>query len=137
MKKRTVAGVGISLGLALILGACGTPPQETEDHTEIHQQQLTVGASRMPIDNAPIIRVGRPKFSKPAPEFRRATPDEVEVLEGTYRTEASREDLLAAIKNGDAELRDERVAKFKQVVGPLPEGQRQRALSRLAEILGK
>jgi hypothetical protein len=125
LKKLVVGGVAwAAFGAAI--SACQSP----STGYAASQQQLAKESQPASVARRP----EPPRFTEKAPPVREATQDEIEVLEGTYRTERSREELLDAIANGHPDLKKSRVEKFKEVANTLPPAEREKALEELAKV---
>lgn len=131
VKKLVVGGVAWAAFGAAIL-ACQSP---NTGYAASQQQLAQESQPALPEANTAVAsRPGPPRFTEKAPPFREATQDEIEVLEGTYRTERSRDELLNAIAHGRADFKESRIEKFKEVAKTLPPAEREKALEKLANM---
>jgi hypothetical protein len=128
-----LAGAGI--------GAC-TPEAEKEaaepatSATTVVQAQKTA-AGLKPVDLSSGVAGAKVKYAKKAPPLRKATQDEVEELNGTYRTEGSRDRLLRRIEVARPEHRDDLVGLYNTVAAKLPEADRNAAQAKLAQVMAR
>lgn len=94
---------------------------EATKQNDAELQSKGVAAPAMPEQAEPtLIENGAPEFSVEAPPLRKATRDEIEELNGTYRTEGSRERLLRRIQAGvDTPVRTQLISLYRRVSGKL------------------
>lgn len=110
---------------------------ETPGTSRVHEM---VGNSLVPVDTTPqestLLKSGERSRLVKAPALRRATRDEIEDYNGTFRTEGSRDRLLGRIKSAPNEhARWELVDVFGCVTRNLSPETRSKANAKLAAVL--
>lgn len=121
------------------LGGCNAdvPDEPATDRVVLTE---TIGTSQVPIDTTPqkstLSEAGKAVRLVKAPSLRPATRDEIEDYNGTFRTEGSRDRLLARIRSAsDEQARRQLVAVFERVTRNLSPETRGRANTKLAAAL--
>ncbi|HET7545327.1 MAG TPA: hypothetical protein VFK05_35920 [Polyangiaceae bacterium] len=103
---------------ALAMCACFAEPSREESSREISRLEapLTAAADAKPIEAQSELRTtGKPPFTVKAPPLRKATVDEVEELNETFRTEGSRDRVLRRIEGAQGENRQRLIAYYNSV----------------------
>ncbi len=121
--------IGLSiLCLGAVVAACTNAAPE-EPLLGTTRQSIKSDEARVPTDLSPQATAPAKKIRRvTAPAFRPATRDEIEALNGTYRTEGSWDRLLRFIEAAeDEETKERLVARLQFVTRKLPAEMRSRA----------
>lgn len=134
---RLVPQAPMLAGVLLVVACSSSPSDESSGSVQQQLQTQETGTktpAQKPVDDssgAPRSS-GKPEKVIKGPGWRRASLDEVEDLEKTYRTAGSREILLDRIREtSDSGL----VAEFNKVADGLPSGEQIVARGRLKQVL--
>ena len=128
------------LPICVCASACATEtPPELSDRENAATAALAAGLAK-PVDNARplLVEQGRPSVSVKAPPLRKATQDEVEELNETFRTEGSRDRVLRRIELASGENRERLVKYYNSVATKnLAPAENERAKAKLADTLAR
>jgi hypothetical protein len=122
------------LVLSVLLCSCGVQVPEREAAGQVSQAIQSAGEASAVLQN----QAEAPRHTVKAPPFRPATRDEIEDLNGTFRTEGSRDRLLRRIEFArERDTRQHLLGVFRQVTAKLPPQERGIATAKLAGVLGR
>jgi hypothetical protein len=126
MSTRLVLGCLAMLGGGVL--AC--TPEASEGN-----QLAVVNAGVKPVDISSSGARGRVLFARKAPPLRRATEDEIEELNGTFRTPGSRDRILRRIESADAAHRDQLIGLYNRAIDNLASNERDQAKAKLDQAI--
>ncbi|HKY37344.1 MAG TPA: hypothetical protein VJN18_15485 [Polyangiaceae bacterium] len=138
-----MAKILMALCACAALGACNAYESDVDEQVGTATQAIKKKEWNMPEQAEGRAKQGKPKaqagFKKPA--LRKATRDEVEELNGTYRTSGSREKVLGRIARaqaaGDSDAAAGMADILDKAIDKMPAGEQAQARQELDRQLGR